>query len=41
MDKGWQVNFRVHNAATKIESSLKFDVTLEGNPPVLFTQHLF
>ena len=41
MDKGWQVNFRIHNAATKIESSLKFDVTLEGNPPVLFTQHLF
>lgn len=41
MDKGWQVNFRIHNAATKIETSLKFDVTLEGNPPILFTQHLF
>ena len=41
MDKGWQVDFRIHSASTKIEPSLKFDVTLEGNPPVLFTQHLF
>ena len=41
MDKGWQVNFRIHNASSKIETSLKFDVTLEGNPPVLFTQYLF
>ena len=41
MDRGWQVDFRIHSASTKIEPSLKFDVTLEGNPPVLFTQHLF
>ena len=41
MDKGWQVDFRIHSASTNIETSLKFDVTLEGNPPVLFTQHLF
>jgi len=41
MDKGWQVDFRIHSAKTDIEASLKFDVTLKGNPPVLFTQHLF
>lgn len=41
MDKGWQVDFRIHSASTSIETSLKFDVTLEGNPPALFTQHLF
>jgi len=41
MDKGWQVDFRIHSASTKIEQSLKFDVTLEGNPPILFTQRLF
>ena len=26
---------------TAIEQSLKFDIRLLGNPPILFTQHLF
>lgn len=41
LDGGWEISFRIHNASTKIESSLKFDVKLLGNPPVLFTQYLF
>lgn len=41
MDHGWQVDFRIHNASTSLENSLKFDIQLVGNPPVLFTQHVF
>lgn len=41
LDGGWEISFRIHNAATNLEKSLKFDIRLLGNPPVLFTQHLF
>ena len=41
LDGGWEISFRIHNAKTAIESSLKFDIRLLGNPPILFTQHLF
>lgn len=41
LDEGWQVSFRIHSASTYLENSLKFDIQLIGNPPVLFTQHLF
>lgn len=41
LDGGWEVSFRIHSAATKLEPSLKFDIQLLGNPPILFTQHLF
>lgn len=41
LDGGWEISFRIHNASTRIETSLKFDVKLLGNPPVLFTQHIF
>lgn len=41
LDGGWEISFRIHNASTKVEQSLKFDVKLLGNPPVLFTQYLF
>lgn len=41
LDGGWEISFRIHNAATDLEKSLKFDIRLLGNPPVLFTQHLF
>mgnify|MGYP002624205411 FL=1 len=41
LDEGWQVSFRIHSASTYIENSLKFDIQLIGNPPILFTQHLF
>lgn len=41
LDGGWEISFRIHNASSKVEQSLKFDVRLLGNPPILFTQHLF
>lgn len=41
LDGGWEISFRIHNAKTEVETSLKFDIQLLGNPPVLFTQHLF
>ena len=41
MDGGWEISFRIHNADKKIVNSLKFDIRLLGNPPILFTQHLF
>lgn len=41
LDRGWEVSFRIHNASTKLERSLKFDVRLLGNPPILFSQYLF
>jgi len=41
LDGGWEISFRIHNASTKVEKSLKFDIKLLGNPPVLFTQYLF
>ena len=41
LDEGWQISFRIHSASTYIENSLKFDIQLVGNPPILFTQHLF
>jgi hypothetical protein len=31
-DKGWQLSFRIHNASTVIEPSLKFDINIIGNP---------
>lgn len=41
LDGGWEISFRIHNASSRIEQSLKFDIRLLGNPPILFTQHLF
>lgn len=41
LDGGWEISFRLHNADKYVERSLKFDIQLLGNPPVLFTQHLF
>ena len=41
LDGGWAVSFRLHNAETRLVHSLKFDVQLIGNPPVLFSQYLF
>lgn len=32
MDGGWQFSFRIHNAATKVETSLKFDIQIIGVP---------
>ena len=37
-DGGWAFSFRIHNASTKVEPSLKFDVQICGMPPELHTQ---
>ena len=33
MNNGWQLSFRIHNADSKVEPSLKFAVKFEGMPP--------
>ncbi|HHF1859720.1 TPA: HaeIII family restriction endonuclease, partial [Haemophilus influenzae] len=35
LDKGWQFSFRIHNASTIIEPSLKFDIKLIGIPATI------
>lgn len=37
MDGGWQFTFRIHNAATKVEPSLKFDIQIVGMPTAIIT----
>lgn len=37
MDGGWQFNFRIHNASTKVETSLKFDVQIVGIPATIIS----
>ncbi len=32
MNNGWSFSFRIHNASTRVETSLKFDVQLLGSP---------
>jgi len=32
MDEGWQFSFRMHNASTLVETSLKFDIQIVGMP---------
>lgn len=39
-DEGWQISFRIHNASSKVEPSLKFDINLIGQPPALYTHHI-
>ncbi|MBY0357988.1 MAG: HaeIII family restriction endonuclease [Candidatus Obscuribacterales bacterium] len=36
-DAGWQLSFRLHNASTMVETSLKFDINLVGRPNNLQT----
>ena len=36
MDNGWSISFRIHNASSRVESSLKFDIKLIGQPSSLF-----
>lgn len=33
LNNGWQLSFRIHNADSKVEPSLKFAVKFEGMPP--------
>jgi len=39
LDNGWTISMRIHNASSKVEPSLKFDIQLVGVPPSLYTQH--
>lgn len=41
LSEGWQISFRIHNASSRVESSLKFDINLVSSPHTLFTNHLF
>lgn len=36
MDNGWAISFRIHNAKSTVEPSLKFDIKLIGQPASLF-----
>lgn len=36
MDNGWAISFRIHNASTMVEPSLKFDIQLLGQPADMF-----
>lgn len=36
MNNGWAISFRIHNASTTVEPSLKFDIQLVGQPSSLF-----
>ena len=39
-DEGWQISFRIHNASSRVEPSLKFDINLIGQPQTLYAHHL-
>ncbi len=41
LDKGWAIKLRIHTGDRALTRSLKFAVTLTGNPPILFSQFLF
>ncbi len=36
MDNDWTLSFRIHNASSRVESSLKFDINLLKSPKKLF-----
>lgn len=40
MNNGWQISFRIHNASSRVEASLKFDIQLVSSPRSLFTNKL-
>lgn len=37
LDNGWQFSFRIHNASTKVENSLKFDIQIIGMPTTIIS----
>jgi HaeIII restriction endonuclease len=39
-DKGWQLSFRIHNASTRVEPSLKFDINIVGLPERVASQSI-
>lgn len=40
LNLGWSLSFRIHNASSKIEPSLKFDINLLQTPKTIFTNKL-
>jgi hypothetical protein len=40
LNEGWQISFRIHNAKSTVEPSLKFDINLVSAPYSLFTNHI-
>lgn len=40
LDNGWKLSFRIHNASSRIEASLKFDINLIDAPLSLVTNKL-
>ncbi len=40
LNNNWTLSFRIHNASSRIESSLKFDINLLKAPNSLFTNKL-
>ena len=37
LDRGWKFSFRIHNASTKVETSLKFDIQIIGMPTTIIS----
>ena len=37
LDRGWQFSFRIHNASSKVETSLKFDIQIIGMPTTIIS----
>jgi hypothetical protein len=37
LDNGWQFGFRIHNASTYVETSLKFDIQIIGMPATIIS----
>ena len=37
LNNGWSLSFRIHNASTTVEPSLKFDIQFLGVPPNIIT----
>ncbi len=37
MNNGWELSFRIHNASSKVEPSLKFDIQFMGMPVTIIT----
>lgn len=40
LNEGWQISFRIHNASSRVEASLKFDINLVSTPKSLFVTHI-
>lgn len=36
LNNGWQLSFRIHNASSKVEPSLKFDIQFIGTPTSIY-----